>query len=259
MVLAGASYRGVLSSKSSLLLPAFVAEVMEIYPDLDVDFVAFDELLDQVDTLIGTGSDETIASLQQLAEESDLSPNQCLLRGHKYAIAILTGNESKAELERLAEDVLLHEGRGCRNAAIIWAPEDLSPDACLEAFAVFRSVFPVHERTPGSLKMKQAFLNAIGASHAYGEGMEFLVSKGDPEQQEPGHVRWATYRTTEELVSWIEAHEQEIQLIVAGNRFDQRINTSVPIIAFGEAQRPELDWCADGIDTVSFLLSQQQS
>src|SRR5690625_7069703 len=59
--------------------------------------------------------------------------------------------------------------------------------------AAFRGVFPAHEKTPGSLKMHQAMLAAVEHPHAYGEGLEFLVSKGPPEVQIPGHVRWSEY------------------------------------------------------------------
>ncbi len=255
VVLMGGRYRGVLSSRSPYFLPAFSEEVAAAYPDLDVAFVTYERLLETSEAVIASGGEDTMAQVGEDCKKKGIAKERCLLRGHRYAVAILTGNETPQEKEYLAEDVLLHEGQGCRNVAVIWAPEDLEPDAYLDAFALFRSVFPVHERTAGSLKMKQAFLNAIGASHAYGEGLEFLVSKGDPEPQEPGHVRWATYRTHEELVSWIQKHEDEIQLIVTG---DKRIDSwkILPLVVpFGDAQRPELDWCADGIDTIAFLQS----
>ncbi len=101
--------------------------------------------------------------------------------------------------------------------------------------------------------MKQAFLAAVDVSHAYGEGMEFLVSKGDPEPQEPGHVRWVEYRTEEELVGWIRDHKEEIQLIVAGRGQQGIFDVGPLVVNFGDAQRPTLDWCADGVDTLDFL------
>ncbi len=255
VVLTGGRYRGVLSSRSPFLLPAFSEDVAAGYPDLDVAFVSYEEMLPVSEAVIASGSEETLAKVREDCVEAGIPAEKCLLRGHRYAIAILTGNETPQQRENLAEDVLLHEGQGCRNVAVLWAPEDLKPDAYLEAFAIFRSVFPVHERTAGSLKMKQAFLDAIGASHAYGDGLEFLVSKGDPEPQEPGHVRWATYRTHKELVSWIQKHEDEIQLIVTGDKRIEGWNVSPLVVPFGDAQRPALDWCADGIDTIAFLQS----
>ncbi len=253
VVLAGAAYRGVLSSRSPHILPAFAFEVLEAFPNLQTDFVTYEELFDDLDAMIASGSEETMQEVAAACAKHNIAVSHQLLRGHKYSIAVLTGKESAQMRENLAEDVLLHEGLGCRNAAIILAPEGLAPDPYLESFAYFRSIFPVHPRTPGSLKMKQAFLAAVDVSHAYGEGMEFLVSKGDPEPQEPGHVRWAEYRTEEELVGWIRDHKEEIQLIVAGKGQQGRLDVGPLLVNFGDAQRPTLDWCADGIDTVDFL------
>lgn len=255
VVLTGAAYRGVLSSKSPYLLPAFVLDVVNAFPDLDLDFIEFDSLEGEVDGLIASGSDETIQVLREKSKEMELGLEQCLFRGHKYSMAVIRGNETPAEREKIAEDVLLHEGMGCRSVSIIWAPEELAPDAYLESLAHFRGVFPPHEKTPASLKMKRAFLDAIGASHAYGDGMEFLVSKGEPEQQEPGHVRWATYRTLQELAGWMEDHKEEIQLVFASKNSAEQLNVSVPVLPFGSAQRPTLSWCPDGIDTIAFLQS----
>ncbi|MEM8487929.1 MAG: hypothetical protein AAF564_20425 [Bacteroidota bacterium] len=253
VVMSGAAYRGVLSSRSPHLLPAFAFEVIEAFPDLQTDFVAYSELYDDLDAVIASGSYETMQEVAAACDNHQIPQSHRLLRGHKYSIAVLTGKESPQMRENLAEDVLLHEGLGCRNAAIIWAPEGLAPDPYLESFAYFRSIFPVHPRTPGSLKMKQAFLAAVDVSHAYGEGMEFLVSKGDPEPQEPGHVRWVEYRTEEELVGWIRDHKEEIQLIVAGQGQQGKFDLGPLVVSFGDAQRPTLDWCADTVDTLDFL------
>lgn len=255
VILTGHAYRGVLSSRSPHLLPAFSFDVIDRCPGLDIDFLTFDELLGAVDAVIASGSEETMGSVALACEDEGIPESRRLLRGHRYGVAVLSGKESATERENLAEDIFLHEGLGCRNVAIVWAPEDLAPDAYLEAFAAFRGVFPVHERTPGILKMKQAFLNAIGVSHAYGDGLEFLVSKGEPEQQEPGHVRWATYRTRQELISWIEENTEDIQLIVTGSQSADLHHLPLPVLPFGEAQRPALNWCADGRDTVEFLVS----
>ena len=78
----------------------------------------------------------------------------------------------------------------------------------------FRGVYPVHERTPGSLKMKKAFLAAQNVPHAYGEGLEFLVSKGDPNFMEPCHIRWAPYKSLEEVLQWVERKIEEIRFVV---------------------------------------------
>ena len=103
----------------------------------------------------------------------------------------------------------------------------------------------------GGLAMQRALLEAVDASHAYGEGLEFLVSRGEPEVQSPGHLRWAEYDDIADVNAWLD--KQPVQLIVATPRVQKQLKFGGILLAPGEAQRPALDWRPDGIDTVDFL------
>ena len=166
---------------------------------------------------------------------------------------VLDGRESAEEQERLAEDVLLHEGYGPCRVAVIWAPRDLDPDPYLEAFAHFRGVFPTHTTTPGRLKMQQAFLDATGTPNAYGDGLEFLMSKGVPEVQPPGHVRWSEYESLSDVAAWLDAHNPDVWHLAAGTSVRRHLTTTPPATRLGEAHRPGLDRQPGGHDTVAFL------
>lgn len=253
VLLTGHAYVGACSSKSPYLLPAFVDEMRQIHEALPARFVEAEALFDEGEAVIATGSDETADWVRTQCAAHGIPEPRRLLRGHRYGVAVIDGNEDEDERAGLAEDALLHEGYGCRNAALIWAPRDLEPDPYLDAFARFRGMFPVHPDMPGALQMPQAFLEATGQSHAYGEGLEFLVSRGAPEPQQPGHVRWAEYDTLDEVKAWLEAHASEIQLVVARDAVAERLATDVPMEPLGEAQRPALDWQPDRVDTVAFV------
>ncbi len=248
VVLTGHRYLGTVSSKSPALLPAFVRDVRRFAPDAEAAFASLPDLLARADALVATGSDETIASLRARIA---LPPDRCLFRGHSFAVAALDGAERADAYERLAEDMLLHEGFGCRNVAVLWAPRGLSPDGLLDALARFRGVFPAHEGTPGRLAMQRALLEAAGASHAYGEGLEFLLSRGEPEPQPPGHLRWVEYDDLAEADAWLA--ERPVQLVVAEERVQKRLAFEGLCVVPGEAQRPALAWRPDGVDTVDFL------
>lgn len=153
----------------------------------------------------------------------------------KQAVAILDGKEQRQARENLAEDVLLHDGQADANVALIWAPEALAPDAYLEAFAQFRAIFPVHSRTTGRLKMQQAFLKAQDAPHAYGEGWEFLLSKGEPAFQPAGHVRWVPYASLAEVKVWLGERKEALSYIAARKPFVQL--SDVPTIGLGMTHR----------------------
>ena len=254
VLLAGHAYVGSVSSRSPALLPAFARDLLELEPDLPIEFVPAAELFARCDAVIASGSDATAEWVNEQCEANGIEPKRRLIRGHRYSVAVTDGRESTDELERLAEDALLHEGFGCRNIAILWVPEGQSPDDILDAFARFRGVFPAHPSTPGRLRMQQAYLEAMNRPHGYGDGLEFLVSKGDPEAMSPGHIRLSEYESLSEVVSWLTDHGSEIQLVAVREGLHDAVEEAgVPTVALGEAQRPPLDWCPDGVDVMTFL------
>lgn len=253
VVLVGHKYVGSVSSKSPWLLKAFVEDVRRHDPELPVRFEDVSVLFDAADAVIATGSDETREWAEAQCEQHGIPPGRRLLRGHRYSAAVLNGRETEDELEGLAEDALLHEGQGCRNVALIWAPDSTAPDAFLDALASFRAICPPHPDTPGALTMQQAFLAAVDLPHAYGEGLEFLVSKGEPDVQVPGHLRWVPYGSLDEVRDWLHSHEQRLQLVVARPDVADALPRHLPTVPPGQAQRPPLDWCPDGQDALQFL------
>jgi len=253
VVLSGHDYIGTVSSKSPHLLPAFVDELKAHDADCPVSFGEAEALFARAHAIIATGDDETVDWVAGQCAAQGIPAERRLLRGHRYSVAVIDGEEDEDDREDLAEDALLHEGYGCRNVAIVWAPRDLSPDPYLDALALFRGLFPVHPEVPGTLQMQQAFLEATDQSHAYGEGLEFLVSRGAPEPQRPGHIRWAEYDTLDEVRDWLSAHADRIQLVTARPQLGDQLGAAVPTAALGSAQRPGLDWQPDGKDTLAFL------
>lgn len=253
VLIAGHRYLGSLSSKSPHLLPAFASEVERHVDELPVRFGSADDVFGKADAVVATGSDETRVWAEAECDEHDIGSSRRLLRGSGFAVAIVDGNESEEEREGLAEDILLHEGLGCRNVALVWAPAGLEPDPYLEAMAAFRSIFPAHEETPGALQMQQAFLEAVDTPHAYGEGLVFLVSKGAPEIQKPGHTRWSDYEDLADVREWLDRHRDRLQLVVVPERLKQAVPGGLQTAPPGEAQRPPIDWRPGGVDTIGFL------
>lgn len=253
VVLTGHRYLGTRSSRSPVLLPAFVDAVRGRAGGLEACFAPAKEMWEEADAVIATGSDSTLVWVKGETQRHGIAASRCLLRGHRYGVAVLDGHETQTDRDNLAEDALLHEGLGCRSIAMIWAPKELSPDPYLESFAAFRGVFPPHAETPGALSMQKAFLDALSLPHAYGEGLEFLLSRGAPEPQGPGHVRWVDYDSLGEVVDFLTAHTHALQLVAARPALLETLPAALPLIALGEAQRPPLDWLPDGLNTVAFL------
>jgi hypothetical protein len=242
VLLAGWRYAGTVSSRSPALLPAFLADLRTVDSDLPAHVGDPDSVLGAADALIASGTDETMEEVRSLAIDRGIDRNRMWLRGHRIGVSVLDGMESEEEREGMAEDALLHEGMGCRSVAIVWAPAGLSPDPWLEAFAAFRAAFPAPDKTIGPLKMQQAFLEAVDIPHAWADDYQFLVSRGDPEAQGPGHVRWCEYDEIGDVVDWLDRNEDLIQQIYATERLARTLPSAERP---GSAQRPELDWCPD--------------
>lgn len=253
VLLCGHSYAGVLSSKSPYLLPAFVQTVRDLGADLEVSFVDRRAMWQRVQVVIATGSDPAIAQISSRARESGIPANKCLFRSNRFGIAILDGQETDRDLDDLALDVLLHEGMGCRNVALIFAPESLKPDQLLTHFAQMRGVFPAHPSTPGRLERQRAYLVAVNQPHAYGDGLEFLISKGPSDAQSPGHVRWVEYSGFDEIVDCVEGLLNRIQCIVARKGLHKMLPEAWEPEVLGTAQMPALEWQPDRINIIEFL------
>jgi acyl-CoA reductase-like NAD-dependent aldehyde dehydrogenase len=253
VLLVGHRYVGAPSSKSPYLVRAF-AEELGTEAELPVSFAGHQSLPDSVDVLIATGSDETIAEVRDAAVAAGISEGDLLLRGNRYGVAVLDGRETEDELEGLAEDAFLHEGLGCRNVALVWAPAGTPVDPYLEACRHFRSVFPSHPATPGTLRMQQAFLAAVKKPHAYAEDLSFLISRGEAEVKGPAHLRWVEYAGMPEVLAWLNEHRDEIQVLVRRKYLAATLGEAgIPAVEPGQSQRPPLDWQPDGRDTVGFL------
>jgi len=124
----------------------------------------------------------------------------------------------------------------------VWAPTDLSPDAYLESMARFRGVFPAHEDTPGALQMQKAFLEARDEPRAFAEGLEFLVSRGEPKvPSPPGHIRWAEYDDLDEIDEWVQDHEDALYAVVARESLHDQLPEPWPLRTPGGLHIPPLD------------------
>lgn len=222
VLLAGHHYLGTLSEASPALLPAFFEEVRAVYPELRVGFVE-EEALCHTDGVI---------SWDEVPCKNEGVPT--LVIPERFTVAVLDGKETLEERGGLAEDCLLYEGEGPASVRIMFAPRGLSPDPLLDVFQQFRETFPAHPATNGALALPRGFLSATKQPHAWGEG--FLISKGEPSPQRPGHFRWAEYDTLEEVETWLHEHEAELFQVVTTSRVAGKL--AVPhAVSPGEAHR----------------------
>ena len=214
-----------LSSKDRYLLPVLFPEV---------EFCGSVEGW-QVDALITMGGD---AAAEYFRSHFPGAPK--LIRASRFSLAVLDGDESRAALEALAEDMLLYYGLGCRSVTWLLVPEgyEMRPlMAAAEDFAVRclgRPAVDNHRRNKAVLTLAgEAFLDSgtvifrpLAGDTPYDPGLHV------------GEVWYSRYRVQADVDKFIRLNEDRIQKIIRN---------------FGYAQRPALDDWPDGVDVVGFL------
>ncbi len=249
VTLSGHAYMGVYAGEPPVLLQAFAEEVerrADTEPSLFGPHVGDSATWHAV---IARSEDK------MLARACSRAGARGFMRKRTCPIAILDGTESEETRMNLAEDALLFDGVSRNNTRLVWAPAEQNPDPYLEAFALFRSVFPVHPDTPGTLQMQKAFLASRDMPHAFGEGLEFLVSKGPPEFLEPCHIRWSTYSSPDEVMSWLNQSHQDVSMITTASNVIRTLGLSVPIFDLGVVHRLSLIEHPQSRDVLNFLMS----
>jgi hypothetical protein len=215
--------------------------VRERDASLEASFVEKETVFDRASALMAQPARDATEALHNACEAHDIPADRRFVRPAQRVIAVLDGHEGEDARGGLAEDLLLYEGGGHRRLANLWAPTDLSPDVYLEAMARFRGVFPAHEDTPGALQMQKAFLEARDDPRAFAEGLEFLVSRGEPETPSPnGHIRWTEYEDLDDVDDWIQEHQSSLAAVVARTPLHDQLPDAWPLRPPGDLHLPPL-------------------
>jgi len=251
VVCTGHEYLGIVSSKSPHLLPSFASTVARILPRLRVSFTDFDTALYGCAALIATGADATLKQILSEAGRAGVDPRRILVRGTRISVAVLDGMEGNDELDALACDVLLHEGRGCLNASIIFAPADQDWGLLLASMDRMRLRYPPHQSTVQTIRQETRLYKATGQRYRTQSGI--LLVDGKPEPRRPGVVVWSRYSTLRDVENWIDSNADRLQAVIVPTRVDLRTGPVVTCLP-GQSQDPPLDWAPDGRDTIEFLV-----
>lgn len=250
----GYAYLGHVSEASPALLRAFAEAVTEEASSVNASFASRTEVLGRATAVMAQPDRGDTEEFHEECDTHGIPVARRLARPPVHATAVLDGHERKGTCDRLAEDLLIYEGGGHRRLALLWAPQDLSPDPYLEAMARFRGAFPVHPDTPGALEMQKAFLEAQDEPHAYAEGLEFLVSRGTPEPRPQGHIRWTEYDTLDDVGTWMQDSRESFYKVVARDSLHDQLPDNWSVRTPGGLHVPPLD-DEEGEAIIAFLRS----
>ena len=228
-----------LSNKDKLLLPFLFNHLCKIdkFWEGRVRFV--NEMSEEIDALIATGSDEAINAI---GGRYGKIPK--LLRGSRSGIALLDGSESIYDLNLLADDIFLYFGLGCRSVSTILVPENYSFKLFLEASERYSGIGDNPDFN-AAYKYNRALLKM--RKENFIDGNFFLLREGNELPPPLSIVNIVYYSTPEKADSFFEKNVGKIQVKLC-------VGEKSGFLSFGKGQFPSLTDYADNINTVEFLL-----
>ena len=222
------------SSKDEILIKHLVEKLLEWDSELH-EVINFGIMLKGCDAYITTGSNNSARYFEYY-----FSKYPHIIRRNRTSVAILDGTETKEELEKLADDVHLYFGMGCRNVTKIFVPKDYDFLSLLNIFRKY-DYFKDHHKYKNNYDYNLALHILNGKFYMANDSIILLenTSVFSPISQ----LNYEFYTDEKSVVEKLRLSD-DLQCIVGHNH-----------IPFGQGQIPSLTDYADGINTLNFLIN----
>ena len=228
------------SSKDSELLLVITSILCKINPEFSERIEFTESSLSDFDAVIATGSDNSSRYFDYYFGKY---PN--IIRKNRNSIAILEGDETDEDINRLGTDIFSYFGLGCRNVSKIYIPEGFDLQKLSKNWDSFRDIIR-HSKYSNNYDFNKA-VYIVNKENFHDTG--YLLLKEDIRISSPVSVLYFEYFRSQDAVKQVpELLKKKIQCVV-GKHY----------IPFGQAQCPNLWDYADGIDTIEFLLKKKNA
>ncbi|MAN59152.1 MAG: acyl-CoA reductase, partial [Flavobacteriaceae bacterium] len=173
-----------LSSQDRHLLPIIAQFLRNELPHWEGYIHFSDGKLENFDAVIATGSNNTARYFEYYFGKY---PN--IIRRNRNSVAVLTGNETEAELTLLADDIFRYFGLGCRNVSKLFLPKGYRFEPFFEAMYSWKEIINNHKYINNYDYNKAVYL----MSNISLLDNEFLLLKEDPGYASPISVLFYEY------------------------------------------------------------------
>ncbi|MEO6313703.1 MAG: acyl-CoA reductase [Chitinophagaceae bacterium] len=222
------------SVKDTVLIKHIIDKLIEWEPAIIYQTV-FAEMLKGCDAYIATGSNNSARYFEYY-----FSKYPHIIRRNRTSAAIITGEESTAELELLADDVNQYYGLGCRNVTKIYVPAGYDFVPLLNVFKKYID-FADHNKYKNNYDYQLAI--ALLNNKYYMTNDAILLVENEAVFSAISQLHYSFYEgNPKEIVTSLQ-NNPDIQCVVGKG-----------LTPFGQAQQPALTDFADGVDTMRFLL-----
>ncbi len=227
------------SSNDKHLLPYLAKYLEYAAPSFKGKITFTEEELKEFDAVIATGSNNTARYFEYYFKNK---PN--IIRKNRNSVAILTGNETEAQLVALSDDIFTYFGLGCRSVSKLFVPKDYDFQAFFKGMYGKSDLMNSAKYANNYDYNKAVYLMSLFDILENG----FVMIKEDRQYASPiATVFYEYYDDIDSLQEKLRADADKIQCIVSDINLPNEIQ-------FGQTQYPELHDYADGIDTLEFLI-----
>jgi hypothetical protein len=221
------------SSKDFELIANIVKVISEWSPEAG-EIVKIADQLKGCDAYIATGSNNSSRYFEYY-----FSKYPHIIRRNRTSVAVLTGNETIADLEALADDVYIYFGLGCRNVTKLYVPADYDFLPLLEAFRKYDWLADTSKyKNNYDYQLAILIINKL----YYMTNGSLLLRENDGLFSPISLLHYEYYSDVNNVYAQLDKN-QDVQCVVGQGK-----------VPFRQAQRPALTDYADKADTLQFLL-----
>jgi hypothetical protein len=228
-----------LSSQDEVLIRFVAKKLIEVEPEYQTRIFFVDHLKD-IDAVIATGSDNTARYFEYY-----FSKYPHIIRKNRTSVAVLTGDETDAELVALGDDIFTYFGMGCRNVSKIFLPEGHPIEELFNHWTGYNYLADRHKYANNYYYQRSIKLMN---QQKYDDNGFVLFLESERLVSPLAVVYYSYYSSFEELKIQLASINDKIQCIVCKNGLLDVTNK------FGTAQTPDVMDYADNVDTLKFLM-----
>ena len=238
VLVSGHNVLAKLSTNDKQLLPVIASYLMHLDSRYENRIKFTEDKLKGFDAVIATGSNNTARYFEYYFKDKP-----SIIRKNRNSVAVITGNETKEELEKLSEDIFRYYGLGCRNVSKLFVPEDYDFDNFFKAMYEWNPIINQDKYANNYDYNKAVYL--MSEFKLLDNG--FLMLKEDKSFGSPiASLFYEKYNDEQELTTHLKVNSEKIQCVV---KQDPESNE----VKFGQTQKPQLWDYADNVDTIEFL------
>lgn len=228
-----------LSSKDNVLLP-FLSKILAEENNAILNKINFTtSALKNFDAIIATGSDNSAGYFEYY-----FNRYPCIIRKNRNSLTVLTGNETKEDIENLSEDIFRYFGLGCRNVSKIYLPEKFDLGVFKQSFKQFEHIIN-HNKYANNYDYNKSIYLLKKIPFV---DNDFYMFVEDTSFISPiSVIHFEYYNNIADLNKMLTSNKEKIQCIVSKSG---QIENEVD---FGQTQKPGLNDYSDNIDTMKFL------